>query len=336
VGVAQLRLAPLVMGAWDDDARAGYGERADGRGMRRGAPADLASGAALGLDIYAWARTRPLPTAAEERRLCARMRTGEKAARERLFEAGARWALTIAQWHATDRAPLDDLAQVAWLTLWRTLPTFDPAAGRLTTFVAPAILRDVRRAVDEMSSPIRRPVHVVDAERREWRFYERFAAEHGYEPSLELVAAALDAPPAFARQTQRQMARRPLVVSLDAPHAGSGVRASGATWTLGETLPAPEGSASDPVAQGERADKSARVAQFVAATRLSQRQRQVLALMYSDDPRVADNLAAIGRVLGMTRERVRQVHDSALTQLRKANVRSGGALAALDTYDTLD
>lgn len=324
------------------DARSGRGRAADvdavaAYGPVAPAPAPLSSSSVLSLahDPYAWARACPLLSAEQERTLAKRMRSADtqmaKAAREKLFESGARWAFTIARWHATVRAPLDDLAQVAWMALWQALPSFDPSCGRLTTHVAYAILRDVRRAVDEMSSPIRRPVYVVDAERREWRFVTRYEAEHGHEPSDELLAAALDAPAQVVRQVvDKQARRRPVVVSLDAPQSVQArSRAHAFDATIAETIPS-EDIQDDPEEMAARSERSERVASFVAHdAKLTAREQQVLALFYSDDRQLANNLAAIARVLGMSRERVRQIHDHALSKLRRANTRSGGALSAL-------
>lgn len=112
----------------------------------------------------------PLLSCDEERTLALRMLNGDESAREALWHANVRWATELAGRYARHapqgRAMLDDLSQVASMTLWVVLPDYDWRRGRVTTFVARAIMRDLRRYVDDFGALIRRPVWLMEYERK--------------------------------------------------------------------------------------------------------------------------------------------------------------------------
>jgi RNA polymerase primary sigma factor len=246
----------------------------------------------------------PLLSAAEEVALAKRIERGDDDARLRMVESNLRLVVSIAKRYTGRGLPLVDLVQEGTFGLMRAVDKFDWRYGyRFSTYAMWWIRQSIRRALTNQGRTIRLPAHVVDARIALARASDRLAGELGRTPTpeelalatgirLDHVAAAFDAPEVRA--------------SLDEPLGGEDAR-------LVELVQ--DRSLDD---LGELIEAAEQTADVLAAVRcLSPRQRTVIEHHFglSGPPQT---LAAIGRDLGVTRERARQIEREALKALRRA------------------
>lgn len=253
-----------------------------------------------------------------EKMLANRMHAGDPDARHRLYVCNLRWvhAYTkrLCRWYGVPQGRHLEIVGAANETIWRQMRAYDPKRGRFTTWATGVLHRDVPRAIEETTALIRRPAWVLAAERRERRDWLAEDAEAAGAAGAAGAAAdggdtaqPIPACSPFSPFPPSRI-RRVSVVSLDAPAYPDD--------PTGETI----ADAYDDVVGRERAASDARraavsrqVAQAIAQTRvLSDRQRTVLSLHYAEGL----EFVQIAPLLHISRERVRQLHDRALTNLR--------------------
>jgi RNA polymerase primary sigma factor len=247
----------------------------------------------------------PLLTAAEEVKLAKRIEQGDTAARDRMINSNLRLVVSIAKQYRRSQAgtglTLLDLIQEGVLGLMRAVEKFDWRRGfKFSTYATWWIRQAVQRGIANKSREIRLPVHIADHERRIARAEGRLRASGGEQPSDEEVARAAGLTPEKVREV-REAAR--IVSSLDQP-AGEGGQAS-----LGDFLAGDHGDGFEDVeiSLGNEALRD-------ALAELPELQQEILRLRYGLDGEPM-SLAEIGRRLGVTRERVRQIEAEALSRL---------------------
>jgi RNA polymerase primary sigma factor len=246
----------------------------------------------------------PLLTAAEERELARRKDLGDEAAKRRLIEANLRLVMSIARNYANAGVPLLDLIQEGNLGLIRAVEKFDGSRGfKLSTYATWWIRQAITRAIADQGRTIRLPVHVVDQVRRVTRARRLLTQRLGREPVIEEIATEAGFEPARVTELL-ELVEDP--VSLETP-VGDGDSLYG---DLLEDLKAaqPESATAERLRETE-------VSEALAA--LGPRMRQVIELRYGlgagGKPR---SLEEVGRLLGVTRERVRQLEASAFRELQ--------------------
>ncbi|HLG09794.1 MAG TPA: sigma-70 family RNA polymerase sigma factor [Gaiellaceae bacterium] len=263
---------------------------------------DLAAATADSLQLFLNEMSRyPLLTAREEIELAKRIERGDRQAKDRMINSNLRLVVSIAKRYQGHDLALLDLIQEGILGLIRAVEKFDWRRGyKFSTYATWWIRQAVQRGVANKARTIRVPVHVLDQERRIRRAEDRLATSLGRPPEDREIARELDVPVAQVRSV-REAPRT--VTSLDRPVGlNDGV-------PLHELIPAPELETFEDVEVPLHLE-----ALRSAVARLPDREREIILLRYGLEGEPL-SLADIGRRLGITRERVRQIETEALERL---------------------
>jgi RNA polymerase primary sigma factor len=272
----------------------------------------------------------PLLTAEEEVMLAERMEAGEiaqerlgkdglkhkahekldrtardgKAAREHLIRANSRLVISVAKKYIGRGVPFLDLIQEGNIGLIRAANKFEYRRGhKFSTYATWWIRQAVTRAIADQSRTIRVPVHMGDQINKLLRTSHRLTQELGREPTSEELANALEIPTRKAEEMLR-VARRPL--SLEMPTDDEGESELG-DFIEDEESPAPDDAVSSAMLQEMLKD---------ILQDLPPREVRILQLRYGLVDGETYTLEEVGRKLGVTRERVRQIEAQALSRLR--------------------
>src|SRR5215212_109988 len=241
---------------------------------------------------------RPLSEAAE-RQLLSRVAAGDQEARRQLIEAHLSTVSALGRRYARRwGVPVDDLLQEGALALVQAVDHYDPGRGmKLSTYATWWVKQAIRRAAMAQSRPVRVPERLWE------RAEELSRAERCLGPRPEQEGWGWEPSEASSWSGEEleevRCALRP-VVSLEAP-VGEGAS------ELGELLPDP--SVEDPSEAVARSDARYRLAEALAA--LPERERTVLCGRTGFDGR-PQSLTTIGKSLGVSRERARQLEGKAL------------------------
>jgi len=249
-----------------------------------------------------------LLTADDERALAERMQAGDEAARTELITRNLRLVHAIANAWQGRGVELDDLVQEGTIGLMRAVEKFDATKGhKFSTYATWWIRQAVTRAIAQRARLIRLPVHMHDRVCRVARVRARLALELGREATAGEIAAAagLSRPQLAAALAAALAAIEP--VSLD---AAIGDGRPGDPLCRMDMIAADTEPPDQAVAQAEAAERIA-----AALMDLSERARLVIQLRYGlgYEPHT---LEATGAVLGVTRERARQIERDAMQILR--------------------
>jgi RNA polymerase primary sigma factor len=246
-----------------------------------------------------------LLTPQEEIELAAKIKRGDKKAREDMIKANLRLVVKIAHDYEGLGLPLLDLINEGNIGLMKAVERFDPAkGGKLSTYGSWWIKQSIKRALANQSKTIRLPVHLVDKISKMRRTAMRLQEEFGREPTDDELGEELGISAARVAQL-RTAAIRP--ASLDAP--------------IGDD----ESNNFAEVVQDENAftpyeqlkDKTVTRMLTEMIKTLDPREATILRYRFGLDGGPEKTLEEVGQKFGVTRERVRQIQNIALSKLRK-------------------
>ena len=246
-----------------------------------------------------------LLTPQEEIELAARIKKGDKKAREHMIKANLRLVVKIARDYEGIGLPLLDLISEGNIGLMKAVERFDPAkGGKLSTYGSWWIKQSIKRALANQSKTIRLPVHLVDKISKMRRVALRLQEELGREPTDEELGAEIGLTSTRVSQ-MRLAAVRP--ASLDAPIGDEDSN------TFSEVVQ--DENADTPYKQLE--DKTVTDMLQDMVKTLDPREATILRFRFGLDGGTEKTLEEVGEKFNVTRERVRQIQNIALRKLRK-------------------
>jgi len=245
-----------------------------------------------------------LLTPSEERELARRKDMGDEEAKRRLIESNLRLVMSITRNYTKADVPLLDLIQEGNMGLIRAVEKFDYRLGyKLSTYATWWIRQAISRALADQGRTIRLPVHVGDQVRKVLRTRRHLTQKLNHEPTNEEIAAEAGIAPERVGELLELVAHP---VSLETP-VGDGES------LVADLIEDEKADAPDQVT-----DETHRHGELEAAlNQLEPRMRHVLERRFGLDGQSSQTLEELGADLGITRERVRQLENKALRELRR-------------------
>ena len=248
----------------------------------------------------------PLLTPAEEIKLAAKIKKGNKAATAEMIRANLRLVVKIARDYANLGLPLLDLISEGNIGLMKAVERFDPAkGGKLSTYGSWWIKQSIKRALANQGKTIRLPVHLVDKIAKIRRVGAGLSDELGREATDEEIAEEVGMN-AGKVTLLKQAAIRP--ASLDAPIGEDDATEFGEM--VGDAM------AVDPFENLSDKDIHMEVGDLLA--KLDDRERRIINERFGLDGSDPITLEEVGDKFGVTRERIRQLQNIALNKMRRS------------------
>lgn len=294
-----------LVGNRQPPARVGSGRVTEGHGSGRDESMSFEGDYALRMYLRD-AAVSSLLSQNEEVELAARVQAGDDEARERMIRSNLRLVVKIARDFEGLGMPLLDLINEGNMGLMRAVERFDPAKGaKLSTYAAWWIRQAVKRALANQGRTIRLPVHLVDVVAKIRRCVARLTEELGREPSDGEVGEMVGL---SSRRVAELLNASCRTASLDAPIVGTED-----STPLSEVICDEEMSTS--YEQLEEKTTHAMIREFVG--QLDRREAMIIRHRFGLDGSRERTLEEVGAHFGVTRERVRQIQNTALRKLRK-------------------
>jgi len=247
----------------------------------------------------------PLLSAEEEVYYSRLAQKGDDSGRRRMIESNPRLVVKIARRYINRGLALLDLIEEGNLGLIRAVEKFDPERGfRFSTYATWWIRQTIERAIMNQTRTIRLPIHVVKELNSYLQAARRLAQSLDHEPNAEEIAELLDKP---LKDVKRMLKLNERVTSVDIPIGRDSEK------TLIDAIP--DESNPDPSDLLQDADVLANLEIWI--TQLSEKQREVVERRFGLHGYKISTLEEVGKEIGVTRERVRQIQMDALKRLRE-------------------
>ncbi len=248
----------------------------------------------------------PLLTPEQEIELAGKIKKGDVAARERMILANLRLVVTIAHDYANLGLALLDLISEGNVGLTKAVERFDPTKGaKLSTYAAWWIKQSIKRALANQSKTIRLPVHLVDKISKMRRVSLQMSEELGREPTDEELGDEIGIASGKVSQL-KTVSIRP--ASLDAPISDDD------STEFGEIVGDEEAQTPFELLR----DKNLRNEVGGLLDVLDDREKKIIFQRFGLDGGKPKTLEEVGKKFGVTRERIRQLQNIALSKLRRA------------------
>ena len=249
----------------------------------------------------------PLIDREEEARLAKLIRKGEEEALDKLVRSNLRFVVSVAKKYQNQGVPLSDLINEGNLGLIRAGHKFDESKGiKFISYAVWWIRQAILQALAEQSRIVRVPLNRAGALHRIGRRSSALLQELGREPTVEEIADDLDI---SHKEVERTLAISQSHLSLDQPIT------PGEDNRLLDYLP----DQFSPGPDDEAYEQALKESVEEALDTLKEREAKILRLYFGLDDQEPMTLEEIGTLLGITRERVRQIKEKALLRLRHAS-----------------
>jgi RNA polymerase primary sigma factor len=249
-----------------------------------------------------------LITPEEEVQLAIRIKQGDQRALEKLTKANLRFVVSVAKQYQNQGLSLSDLINEGNLGLIKAAQRFDETRGfKFISYAVWWIRQSILQALAEQSRIVRLPLNKVGLSNKISKAYSQLEQEFEREPSTEELAELLEIGTEEVETTLGVAARH---VSVDAPFVDSEDN------TLLDVLENPNSDSADSALDHH---DSLRCEIERSLSTLTDRQRDVIKLYFGINVEHPMSLEDIGEKFSLTRERVRQIKDKAITKLRTAS-----------------